>query len=137
MNTTDLPGLNAILNGICTALLIGGYIAVKRGNPDRHRKFMIAALTTSALFLISYVIYHARVGSVPYPHYDWTRPIYFAVLIPHVILAAVMAPFILAAVWFALKRQFDRHTRLTRWVWPVWVFVSLTGVIVYLMLYGI
>jgi uncharacterized membrane protein YozB (DUF420 family) len=96
---------------------------------------MLAALISSALFLTSYLIYHYSVGSVPYPRHDWTRIVYFAILIPHVILAAVMVPFILSAVYFAWKRQFDRHTRVTRRLWPVWVFVSISGIVVYLMLY--
>ena len=98
---------------------------------------MLAALATSALFLASYLVYHARVGSVPYPRHDWTRPVYFGILIPHVILAGVMVPFILLAVLHAWRRRFDRHVRITRWVWPVWLFVSVSGVAIYLMLYGI
>jgi uncharacterized membrane protein YozB (DUF420 family) len=96
---------------------------------------MLSALVSSALFLASYLIYHAQVGSVPYPHHDWSRPIYFTILIPHVILAAVMTPFIIAAVVFALRGQFERHKRIVRWLWPVWIFVSISGVVVYVMLY--
>ena len=96
---------------------------------------MVAALSFSALFLISYLAYHFSVGSVPYARYDWTRPLYFAILIPHIVLAAVMGPFILAAVWHAWHKAFDKHKRLTRWVWPVWMFVSCSGVIIYVMLY--
>lgn len=136
MTVSDLPALNAILNGIATVLLIAGYISIKRNRQEVHKRFMIAALIVSACFLVSYLIYHGQVGSVPYPHHDWTRPVYFAILIPHVFLAAVMVPFILAAVWYALRGDFRRHTRLTRWVWPVWVYVSVTGVVIYLMLYG-
>ncbi|MFH0881741.1 MAG: DUF420 domain-containing protein, partial [bacterium] len=84
---------------------------------------------------VSYLIYHAQVGSVPYLHHDWTRILYFSILIPHVILAALMVPFIIAAVCFALKNDFVRHTKLTVWVWPVWMFVSVSGVVVYVMLY--
>ena len=96
---------------------------------------MTAALASSTLFLISYLIYHYSAGSVPYPHHDWTRPLYFAILIPHVILATFMVPFILMAVRHAWQGRFDRHKRLTRWVWPVWMFVSVSGVAIYLMLY--
>lgn len=96
---------------------------------------MIAALSVSALFLVTYVIYHAEVGSIPYPHHDWTRPVYFVILIPHVILAAVMVPFILTIVWRAWRGEFVKHKRLARFVWPVWLFVSISGVIIYLMLY--
>ena len=96
---------------------------------------MLAALVSSGLFLSSYLVYHFQVGSVPYPHHDWTRPLYFAVLIPHVILAALLVPLVVVLVWRALKGEFARHRRLARWVWPVWIFVSLSGVVVYLMLY--
>lgn len=137
MSVTDLPTLNALLNGVATVLLIAGYMAVKRHRPDIHKKYMIAALVISALFLTSYLVYHAQVGSVPYARYDWTRPVYFAILIPHIILAAVMAPFILLAVWYAFRQEFRKHVRITRWLWPVWLFVSVTGVVIFLMLYGI
>lgn len=96
---------------------------------------MISALAASGLFLVSYLIYHYNVGSVKYPHYDWTRPVYFAVLIPHVVLAAVMTPFIVIAVWHAIKGRFEKHKRITRWLWWVWMFVSVSGIVVYLMLY--
>jgi uncharacterized membrane protein YozB (DUF420 family) len=135
MNVTDLPSLNAILNGISTILLLFGYIYIKKGRQTTHRKFMVAAVISSALFLISYLIYHYQVGSVPYPHHDWTRPLYFAILIPHVILAAVMVPFILLALYFAVRKKFDSHKKITRWLWPVWMFVSLSGIIIYIMLY--
>lgn len=132
---TILPTVNAIFNAISATFLTFGYVNIKRGHRDTHRKFMIAALTSSALFLISYLIYHYGVGSVPYPHHDWTRPIYFAILIPHVILAALMTPFIIIAVTHALKGRFEKHQRIVRWLWPVWMFVSLSGIAVYAMLY--
>ena len=135
MSITDLPATNAILNGFCTIFLLLGFIYIKRGDIKTHQKCMVTALISSALFLISYLIYHSQVGSVPYPHRDWTRPIYFAILIPHIILATVNVPFIIALVWRAYKGEFDRHRRLARWVWPSWIFVSITGVIIYLMLY--
>ena len=131
-----LPTLNAILNAITTVLLVIGRIKIRRGNQDAHRRIMLTALTTSAMFLISYSIYHAQVGSVPYPYHDWSRTVYFIVLTPHVILAAVQVPFVVTLVWLALKGRFERHQRLARFVWPVWMFVSISGVIVYLMLYG-
>ena len=135
MSITDLPATNAFLNGLCTIFLLLGFIYIKRGNIKTHQKCMVTALILSAIFLTSYLIYHSQVGSVPYPHRDWTRPIYFAILIPHIILAAVNVPFIIALVWRAYKGEFDRHRRLARWVWPSWIFVSITGVIIYLMLY--
>lgn len=135
MNASDLPTLNAVLNLTSAVLLSFGYVNIRRGKQETHRKFMIAALVTSALFLISYLVYHYEVGSVPYPYTDWTRTVYLAVLIPHIVLAAVMVPFILVMVWWALRSRFDRHRRIARWVWPVWMYVSISGVTVYLMLY--
>jgi putative membrane protein len=135
MSVTDLPSLNATLNLISAIFLTLGYMFIRQGKPERHKKMMVAALITSALFLTSYLIYHYAVGSVPYPHHDWTRPVYFAILIPHVILAALMVPFVLMAVYYAMRERFDKHTRITRWLWPVWMFVSVSGVVVYLMLY--
>ena len=135
MNVYDLPTLNACLNALSATLLIRGYLLIHRGEREAHRKTMVAALFCSGLFLCSYLVYHFSVGSVPYPHHDWTRPIYFAVLIPHVILAALVAPFIILIVLRALKGGFAGHRRLARWVWPVWIYVSNSGVVVYLMLY--
>lgn len=135
MNISDLSTLNALLNAVSATLLIAGYRYIKKGEQEKHKRFMVGALVVSALFLTSYLIYHYYVGSVPYPHHDWTRPVYFIILIPHVILAGIMTPFILVAVWFALKAQFERHRKLVKWVWPVWIYVSLSGVVIYLMLY--
>jgi uncharacterized membrane protein YozB (DUF420 family) len=135
MDIKDLPTLNTVFNLISTMLLIRGRAYIKNDDRDKHKKYMVGALISSALFLISYLIYHANVGSVPYPHYNWTRPIYFSILIPHIILAAIMGPFILLAVYFALKEKFDQHRMIVRWVWPVWVFVSISGILIYLMLY--
>ncbi len=135
MSIQNLPTINAGLNLLSTIFLLLGYLNVKRGNRDTHKKFMVSALVSSAVFLIFYLFYHSQVGSVPYPYHDWTRPVYFAVLIPHIILAAVMSPFILIAVWFALREQFEKHRKIVRWLWPVWMYVSVSGVIIYLMLY--
>jgi uncharacterized membrane protein YozB (DUF420 family) len=137
MTANDLPTINAIFNIISTIFLITGFVFIRRGDRDKHKKAMIAALLSSTLFLICYLIYHAQVGSVPYPHHDWTRPVYFIILIPHIILAAIMGPFIVAAVYHALRQQFDKHTKLVKWVWPVWIYVSISGVLIYFMLYGI
>ena len=135
MNVYDLPTLNACLNALSATLLIRGYLLIRHGEREAHRKTMLAALFCSGLFLFFYLVYLYFVGSVPYPHHDWTRPIYFAVLIPHVILAALVAPFIILIVLRALKGDFAGHRRLARWVWPVWIYVSSSGVVVYLMLY--
>jgi len=138
MEPTGHATLNAFLNALAAGLLYAGWVRIKRaGDMAGHKRIMIMALTASALFLVSYLLYHARVGSVPYPYHDWTRTLYFVILIPHVILAAVQLPFIVIAVWFALHGQYDKHRKVVRLLWPVWMFVSVTGVVVYLMLYRI
>jgi len=116
-------------------LLVRGFLQIRRGARQAHQKSMLAALACSVLFLCSYLVYHIQVGSVPYPHHDWTRPLYFAVLIPHIVLATLMVPFVVLVVWRAYNQDFARHRRLARWVWPVWIFVSVSGIVVYLMLY--
>ena len=137
MAVNDLPALNAIFNTIGAVFLLIGYLQIRRGNIRQHRRMMLFALVFSALFLSSYLFYHFKVGSVPYPHHDWTRAVYFAILIPHIVLAAVNAPFVLAVVWLALRGRYQPHRRLARWVWPVWMFVCVSGVIIYVMLYQI
>jgi putative membrane protein len=135
MSVTDLPALNASLNATSTVLLVTGYILIRSGRRQAHRNVMIAALVTSAMFLTSYVIYHAQVGSVPFKGTGWIRTLYFAVLIPHVILAAAIVPPILITASRALSAKYDKHKRIARWTLPLWLYVSVTGVIVYLMLY--
>lgn len=128
--------LNALLNLTAALLLFAGWWMVKRkGDWRAHRTVMLMALGASTVFLVSYLIYHYQVGSVPYPFQDWTRPLYFTILLPHIVLAAVMVPFIIVAVWKALRGNFEGHRKIVRWVWPVWMFVSLSGVAVYLLLY--
>ncbi len=135
MTLSNLVTLNALLNSVAIILLLAGFIQIKKGNRDVHKKLMLSALGASILFLISYLIYHANVGSVPYPYHDWTRPVYFFILVSHIILAAVMGPFILFVVRYAFKENFTKHKRLARLVFPVWMYVSVTGVCIYLMLY--
>ena len=135
MNAADLPTLNAVLNALGATLLLLGFIMIKQNKQEAHKKIMLSAVIVYGLFLISYVVYHYQVGSVPYPYFDWTRTLYFVILIPHVILAAVMVPFIIAAIRFALLGKSDKHKRLVKWVWPVWMFVALSGLAVYTMLY--
>jgi uncharacterized membrane protein YozB (DUF420 family) len=135
VSVTDLPAVNASLNAISTVLLLTGYVFIRRGERQKHKACMIAALVTSTLFLTSYVIYHAQVGSVPFKGTGWIRTVYFAVLIPHVILAAAIVPPVLITVSRALSAKYDKHRRIARWTLPVWLYVSITGVIVYLMLY--
>ncbi len=135
MSVTDLPAVNATLNTISTVLLVTGWVFIHRGERQKHKACMIAALITSSLFLTSYVIYHAQVGSVPFRGTGWIRTVYFSVLIPHVILAAAVVPPILITVSRGLSAKYDKHRRIARWTLPIWLYVSITGVIVYLMLY--
>lgn len=135
MPDNPLPTLNACLNFTALIFLVLGRIQIKRGNVTRHWQFMSLALVTSAMFLTSYLYYHYHAGRVDYLGAAWMRVLYLFILIPHVILATVQVPFILAVVWSALTKRFRLHVKLVRWVWPVWVYVSVTGVLVYLMLY--
>lgn len=135
MPDNPLPTLNATLNLIALIFLLMGRRAVKSGDITSHWKFMSLALANSALFLGSYLYYHYQVGSVSYEGAGWAKGFYFLILIPHVILATLQVPFIVAAVWTALRRRFRLHVKIVRWIWPVWVYVSVTGVLVYLMLY--
>jgi putative membrane protein len=131
----DLPALNAALNGLASIFLITAYVLIRNGRRELHKRFMLGALATSALFLISYVIYHANVGSRPFPGQGIIRVVYFAILIPHVLLAATILPLALVTTARGLRSQFDHHVRIARWTLPLWLFVSVTGVIIYLMLY--
>ena len=135
MEIADLPALNASLNALASVFLVTGYILIRRGHRDAHKRCMLMALTTSAVFLTSYVIYHANAGSVPFPGVGLIRAVYFAVLIPHVILAATILPLALLTTARGLRGDFRRHVRIARWTLPLWLYVSVTGVIVYLMLY--
>ncbi|HCW76404.1 MAG TPA: DUF420 domain-containing protein [Candidatus Marinimicrobia bacterium] len=135
MTPAMYPPIIAFLNLLGLFFLVLGRNQIKKGHRGEHKKLMLCALASSALFLVIYLIYHAQVGSVPYPLRDWTRVLYFLILFPHILLAALMVPFILAAVWFALKGRFEIHRKLVKWVWPVWAYVSVTGVLVYIMLY--
>lgn len=137
MSVYDLPMVNAVLNLIATIFLIRGFFLIKAGKKEEHRKSMLTAFTFSALFLICYLVYHYQVGSVPFTGEGIVRTVYFIILVPHIILAAVMTPFIVFLLFFALTEKFERHKKLARWVWPVWVYVSITGVMVYLMNYVI
>jgi len=135
MSITDLPALNATLNAISFVLLTTGWFLIKSGRRQAHQWCMIGALVMSAAFLTSYVIYHLEVGSVPFQKTGWIRTLYFLVLIPHVILAAAIVPMILVTVSRALSSKFDKHKKIARWTLPLWLYVSVTGVVVYLMLY--
>lgn len=130
-------GLNASLNGLSAVLLACGYVAIRRGNMKVHKGFMIAAFSVSTAFLASYLVYHYRVGHVPFAGQGWIRPVYFTLLISHSILAAVIVPMILVTLRRAWLAKFDRHRIIARWTLPLWFYVSVTGVIVYLLLYQV
>jgi uncharacterized membrane protein YozB (DUF420 family) len=129
--------LNASLNGVSGVLLAGGYAAIRAGKRDVHKRFMISAFAVSTVFLISYVVYHIRVGHVPFQGQGLVRPIYFTLLISHTILAMVIVPLILITLRRAWLEKFDKHRAIARWTLPLWFYVCVTGVIVYLMLYQI
>ena len=135
MEVRDLPALNATLNSISTMLLLFGYYFIKRKEIDRHRLCMVLAFITSCIFLVSYLIYHYYAGSVPFEGQGWIRGVYFTILITHIVLAAAVPVLALITLYRALKRDFKRHRAIARWTWPIWMYVSVTGVVVYVMLY--
>jgi uncharacterized membrane protein YozB (DUF420 family) len=132
---SDLPALNATLNGTAAVLLGIGWMLIRRGRVMPHRAVMIAAFCTSVLFLISYLTYHAQVGSKHFPGQGGIRVVYFTILLTHTVLAVVIVPMVLITLARGLKRKDDRHRAIARWTLPLWMYVSITGVIVYLMLY--
>lgn len=135
MDVSFLPALNATLNSATTVLLVIGRTLIARKRVAAHRRVMISAVATSALFLVSYLVYHAQAGSVRFQGHGWVRPLYFAILLTHTVLAAVIVPLVLVTLARGLRGNFDRHRALARWTYPVWLYVSITGVVIYLMLY--
>lgn len=131
------PALNATLNGASALLITAGRVLIGRKQIKLHRVCMIAAVITSSIFLVSYLYYHAHVGSVHFPGQGWVRPLYFTILISHTLLAAAVVPLVLMSLNYGLRERFDKHRRIARWAFPVWLYVSVTGVIVYIMLYQI
>jgi len=131
----DLPALNATLNATSAILLTIGWILIRRGRWKQHRAFMIAAFCTSVLFLISYLTYHARAGSKHFTGQGVIRPVYFTILLTHTVLAAAIVPLVLVTLSRGLSRRFDRHRAIARWTLQLWMYVSVTGVVVYLLLY--
>ncbi len=136
MNVPLFPTLNAALNLTAFIFLILGFVAIKKGDTKSHQRMMVGALIASTLFLISYITYHAMIqGVTKYQKEGFIRAVYFFILGTHTPLAALIVPFIIAAVRYAMKGDFAKHTRITKWLLPVWMYVSLTGVIIYVMLY--
>src|SRR6185437_1535593 len=131
------PALNATLNGASGVLITTGRVLIGRKQVRLHRACMIAAVVTSSIFLVCYLYYHAHVGSVHFPGQGWARRLYFTILISHTILAAAVVPLVLLSLNYGLRARFDKHRRIARWAFPVWLYVSITGVIVYIMLYQI
>jgi uncharacterized membrane protein YozB (DUF420 family) len=131
----DLPTLNAVLNTTSAVLLVRGYLFIRARRIAAHRRTMIAACTTSTLFLISYLVYHAQVGSVRFQHTGALRMLYLTILLTHTVLAACVAPMAVVTLVRALRKRFDKHRKLARITLPIWLYVSVTGVVVYLMLY--
>ncbi len=131
----DLPAVNATLNATSALLLLAGYSRIRQRDRSGHHAIMITALVTASLFLISYLLYHAHAGSVRFQGQGWIRPLYFTILISHTMLAALVLPLVIITLWRAFKGKFDLHRRIARWTLPIWLYVSVTGVVVYLMLY--
>jgi uncharacterized membrane protein YozB (DUF420 family) len=130
-----LPAINAVLNGTSAILIAAGIVQIRRGRRAEHKRFMLAAVATSALFLVCYLWYHVQVGHVRFTAYGWPRPLYFFILTTHTILAAAAVPLVAVTVTRALRGRLERHRASARWTYPVWLYVSVTGVVIYLMLY--
>ena len=129
------PVINASLNGASAVLLVTAHSMIKRGRVALHRSLMLTAIVTSTAFLISYLYYHAHVGSVRFQAQGWPRRIYFAILVSHTVLAAAIVPLVVVTLSRALRERFDRHRAIARWTYPLWLYVSITGVVIYFMLY--
>jgi len=135
MTLSDLPTVNACLNGSSAILLSCGYYFIRRKQVTAHRNCMVAAFATSSVFLVCYLVYHYYAGTTRFAGQGWIRPVYFTILLTHTILAVVIVPLILTTLYRAARRQFDSHRRIARWTWPLWMYVSVTGVVIYLILY--
>ena len=135
MSVHDLPAINATLNAISAVLLVVAYLLIRARRIEQHRRMMLAACTTSSLFLLSYITYHAQVGSVRFTRQGFVRPLYFTILITHVTLAAATLPLALVTLSRGLKARYAKHRAIARWTLPIWLYVSVTGVLVYVLLY--
>ena len=138
MTVSDLPAVNAGLNGLSAVLLTAGFIFIRRKNRQAHRNCMIAAFITSTLFLACYLTYHFTVTAVTrFTEPAWFRPVYLTILSTHTILAAAVVPMVLMTLHRAIRQRFEAHRKIARWTWPIWMYVSITGVVIYLLLYQI
>jgi uncharacterized membrane protein YozB (DUF420 family) len=129
------PALNATLNALAACFLLCGYVLIRRGRREAHKRAMLAAFACSAVFLVSYLVYHYQVGSVKFQGQGWIRPVYFALLLSHTVLAVAIVPLVLVTLSRALREGFDAHRRIARWTLPLWLYVSVTGVVIYVLLY--
>jgi putative membrane protein len=134
---SDLPAVNATLNSLSAMFLLVGYVLIRQKRQAAHRNCMIAALICSTLFLTFYLIYHYNAGRTDFKDPAWFRPIYLVLLVTHVVLAVVIVPMAITTVSLAIKRNYELHKRISRWTWPLWMYVSVTGVLIYLLLYQI
>lgn len=130
-----LPAVNATLNGTATLLLIAAFVAIRRDNRQLHRKLMLSACTVSVLFLVSYLIYHNNSGMTRFLGEGWAKTLYFFILFTHIPLAGIVVPLAAATLWLGLTERFERHRKIARWTFPIWLYVSITGVLVYFFLY--
>ena len=137
MTLSDLPAVNAALNTLSTIFLTCGYIFIRRQRQVAHRNCMIGAVISSALFLTCYLIYHYNAGRTVFRDPAWFRPVYLTILLTHTILAVVIVPMVLTTLYHAVRRQFERHKKIARWTWPIWMYVSVTGVLIYFLLYHV
>ena len=135
MTVHDLPAVNASLNALSGILLLTGYAMIRTRRIQQHRRCMVAAFITSSVFLVCYLVYHAQVGSVPFTRQGFVRPMYFTILVTHVTLAVVVVPLALVTLSRGLKGRYPQHVRIARWTFPIWLYVSVTGVLVYVLLY--
>ena len=135
MQLSDFPAMNAVLNSTSAICLLLGFYFIKNKNIPAHRLSMICAALTSTIFLGCYLYYHAHHGSTKYPYHDWTRPVYFVILITHTILAVANLPLILKTLWHAIRGDFEKHKKIARLTFPIWLYVSVTGVVIYWMLF--
>lgn len=132
---TSLPAVNASLNATATVLLVSAFVAIRRGNRDLHRKLMLSACSVSVLFLVSYLVYHHNSGMTRFLGEGWSRTVYFFILFTHIPLAGIVVPLAAATLFFGLAERFERHRKIARWTFPIWLYVSVTGVLVYFFLY--